>query len=47
MSMCTADWTLPAAAVGESSNVDVAIKFIALSGPIAYVASSSGNEHQP
>lgn len=47
MSMCTADWTLPAVAVGESSHVDVTITFVALSGPIAYVASSSGNEHQP
>lgn len=47
LSMCTADWTLPAAAVGEGSNVDVKVTFIALSGPIAYVASSSGNEHQP
>lgn len=47
MSMCTADWTLPAAAVGESSNIGVAITFRALSGRIAYVASSSGNEHQP
>lgn len=42
--MCTADWTLPAAAVGEGSNVDVKVTFIALSGPIAYVASSSGND---
>lgn len=47
MSMCTAAWTLPAAAVGENSNIDVTVTFIALSGPIAYVASSSGNEHQP
>lgn len=45
--MCTADWTLPAAAVGESNNVDVTTTFVALSGPIAYVASSSGSEHQP
>lgn len=47
MSMCTADWTLPAAAAGESSNVDVMIAFIALSSPFVYVASSSGDEHQP
>jgi len=45
--MCTADWTLLAAAVGESSNVDVTKTYVALSGPIAYVASSSGNERQP
>lgn len=38
---------LPAAAAGESSAVDVQRTSMALSGPIAYVASSSGNEDQP
>lgn len=36
-----------AAAAGESSAVGVQRTFTALSGPIAYVASSSGNEDQP
>lgn len=31
----------------KSSAIDVTITFIALCGPIAFVASSSGNEHQP
>lgn len=38
---------LPAAAAGASSAVDVQRTSMALSGPIAYVASSSGNEDQP